>query len=76
MHELIMANISQHVMYINFKGYILFAHRRNANNTGNPHAGATPNMYVTSADDGGVEQFAPSTRPALYHDHRLSDNDL
>jgi len=76
MHELIMANISQHVIQINFKGCILFAHRHNANNTGNPHAEATPNMYATSTDNGRVEQFAPSPTPAVYYDHGLSDNDL
>ena len=60
----------------NFKLCVLFAHRRNANNTRNPHAEATPNIYGSSNDNAGVQPSAPSTRSSLFHDHTLIDNDL
>jgi len=60
----------------NFKRCVLFAHRRNANNTRNPHAEASPNIYGSSNDNAGVQPSAPSTRSSLFHDHTLIDNDL
>ena len=60
----------------NFKRCVLFAHRRNANNTRNPHAEVSPNIYGSSNDNAGVQPSAPSTRSSLFHDHTLIDNDL
>jgi len=62
--------------HIKSKGYVLFAHRRNAKDTRNPHSEASPNIYGTSNDNAGVEPSASSTRSSLFHDHTLIDNDL
>ena len=55
---------------------ILRVHRRQANNAGNQHVIATPNIYGTSDYNGKVQPSAPSPRSTLYHDHTLIDNDL
>ena len=54
----------------------MLVHRRKANNAGNQHVIATPNIYGTSVYNGKVQPSAPSPRSTVNLDHTLIDNDL